>query len=1559
MMRKNLIVVVLFILVYPLVSLAQSTEVYFSLSSDRTYQPGQKMKVNLYAHNVDVLEFRVYRVNDPTVFFVGLDDLHSFGVRNYSPRETVDQRTWLEKFHDWKMDWWYWIRNFFRHQFSSNSRAEIREWNSAKAKKSRVAGTTGFADVPVLNSQQLIARWRVELPPKYVSESSELPIDNLKAGLYVVEATDGKYRAFTILLVSQMALVTKSASGQIVAFTVDRSTGLPVSDVAVSVWKKNKKVAEFKTDPDGMGETKVSMQSDSPDYSETDSGYGSNWILAQHGDDVAIVAPYSLSFSTDPSQDWVGFVYTDRPVYRPGHTVQFKAIVRKRDGDRILLPVERQAEVTIQDAANNPVLKKTFPLSEFGSLHGTIELSQTAALGYYTISVAVGKSRVGGSFEVEEYKKPEYFVKVTPERPRVIQGESVKATIEARYYFGEPVANAKVKYVVHTERAYLWDDDSGAEESDDQGDMDNYFYGEQVLEQDGALDGNGRLVVSIPTTVEDKQRFDVEYRIEARVTDAANREVAGHNGVLATYGSFRLTSSTSSYIYNEGDKIPVVARALDYDKHPVKTTLKVEMLRHKYGEQDVTLYTGSAQTDNDGYGRLDVPALKSDNLVIRVSAMTPEQREVESRSWVWIVGKGESTYGDGVERQLQIIADKPSYKVGDIARVVVAGGSENATLYVTTEGRTVMTRQIVHAQGSNATVEIPITEQAQPNFYVSAFLVSNDQFYNGSKSLRVPPIESTLQIEIKPSKQQFQPGEPATYNVLVKDAKGNPVKAELSLGVVDDAVYAVRPESAGNIVTAFYENRWGSVQTEQSFSYYFHGEAGTKTLRLAGAPPPPPPSPGRAHALAQVKANEFVQPKVRKAFPDTTYWTADLRTDDNGRATARLSFPDSLTTWRTTVRAITMDTKAGSAVNKVLVRKNLMVRLAVPRFFRQGDQVTVSTIVHNYLDSAKTVAMSLDATGMDIVSGTKQQIVVPQRGEAKLDWTLRTKPGQASTVLLAKALTNEESDAMEITLPVLPFGVKQSNGISGSISETNGQRSGSINFPVGVEQTSRGIDVELSPSIAGAIFDSLEYLTSYPYGCTEQTMSSFLPNIVVATTLKELKVPSRVDPATLKHQVDSGLERLYEFQHSDGGWGWWKDDESMVFMTAYVISGMSRAQAAGYSVNPSAIQNGRNYLKTALAQHRRMIPDLRAYVVYSLALAGERDGDSLNKVWDTRSSMSAEGIALAGLSMNLNGDTRANEAVDMLRKLAKTEGEGVYWASGRDDLLEIDTDNSAEATAYVVKLLTQLSPHDELLPKAVLWMMRHRNEGYWYSTKQTAMVLFGITEYLRTSKELDASFTATVFVNGKQLLSKSFTAQDSTNGASATVNVPYASLGENNTIEVKKSGAGRLYWSATGTYYSTDKSLYSKNRLKLSIGREYFKMNSEKSGEKIVYNLSPLRGAVQTGDLLAIRVTVTGDKWKYLMIEDPIPAGTEFVERDDLYELKEKPAWWRNWYSRREFHDDRAVMFQTWFYNQVQEYFYLVKVTNAGIFKISPASVQPMYQQDILSTTDPATMEVK
>jgi len=1569
MRARTIAVVALILLSIP--ALAREKKIYFSVTTSKTFRPNEKPKIQLYAHDVDVLEFRVYRVQDTLAFFQKLDDVHRFGPQ-WSPPERVEERTWLERFHDWKMSWWRAIRDFFRGQFSTDARAEIRERHSGGAQRTAISGVTGFAAVPILNSQQLVARWRENLPTAYVSESSDLPMDSLAAGTYVIEATDGTYRAYTVLLVSDMALITKTSRGHLLAYTADRDKGQPVPGSQVTTWRQKKQAAQFKTDGQGLGEARIAAAAGKEEAEATEeqtySAYGSEWVLAQHGDDVALVAPYSLNVSSDPSRDWSGYVYTDRPVYRPGDTVHFKVILRKQDGDRLLLPSEREVEVKIDDPARNTILQKSYPLSPFGSLNGSLNLPANAALGYCAISLS--KGYISGGFQVEEYKKPDYFVKVTPEVPRVLQGTSIKATIEARYYFGEPVAGAKVKYVVHTQRSYYFGEEEEEEEEaegpttgggGDEGTPGDsrYFFGEQILEEEGKLDANGRLVVTIPTRVEEKYKIDTEYRVEARVTDAAGREIAGHNGFLATYGPFHMDVTPQSYVYRQSDNGQFTVRALDYDKHPVATAVHIELVSYRYRGEDRVLQSADAQTSADGLARVQLALPESGFFAVRATASTSVGRDVTGSTWVWVAGKEEQTWAEGESRTLQLIADKASYKVGDVAHVLINGAIANSTILLTTEGTGILTKKLVHAAEANITVDVPITVDSQPNVFVSAVFVWDNEAYEGSKSLNVPAVERRLNIEITPVKQQFQPGEAASYNITAKDWTGKPVEAELSVGVVDDAVYAVEPDTSGDIVRAFYGQRESMVRTETSLEFYFHGEAGKREMELARLAPPPPPSPHQ-HDLAQVKATEFVQPKIRKAFPDTAFWQADVKTDAQGQATAKLSFPDSLTTWRTTVRAITEDTRGGWAVNRVLVRKNLMVRLAVPRFFRAGDQVTVSAIVHNYLESEKTARVSLEVAGLEIVDGATRDVTVPLRGEAKVDWRVRTAAGSTSAKLLTKALTNEESDAMELTLPVIPFGVKQTINASGAISEDSAERSAEIDFPATADAASRTIDVEISPSITGTIFGSLEYLTSFPYGCTEQTMSSFLPNVVVASALRDLKIKSAIDPAKLKAQVDAGLERLYDFQHEDGGWGWWKEDDSMVFMTAYVVAGLSQAQHAGYEVHQTAIDKGRNYLHQSLRDHPNMIADLRAYVVYALTLTGEQDSKSLDLVWKSREKLSPEGLAFAGLSMQLANDSRLSSAVEMLRGMAKTEGDGSYWESKSDNLMELEIDDSAEATAYAVKLISAVAPGDPLLPKAVLWLVRHRGEGYyWYSTKQTAMVIYGVIDYVKASKELEPSFTADVLVNGKSVLWRKFTAQDVTAVVPVSLRLDKpADIAVANKVEIRKSGGGRLYWSARGEYYSTDKKLYRSGSFELNVARDYYKLTSVNNGEKITYNLSALNGAVSGGDIVAVRVTVSGGKWKYLLVEDPIPAGTEFIERDDLYEVNDKPSWWRNWYSRREFHDNRATIFQTYF-DQQREYFYLLKVVNPGVFQISPASVQPMYQPDVLSTTDPSSLEVK
>jgi uncharacterized protein YfaS (alpha-2-macroglobulin family) len=95
------------------------------------------------------------------------------------------------------------------------------------------------------------------------------------------------------------------------------------------------------------------------------------------------------------------------------------------------------------------------------------------------------------------------------------------------------------------------------------------------------------------------------------------------------------------------------------------------------------------------------------------------------------------------------------------------------------------------------------------------------------------------------------------------------------------------------------------------------------------------------------------------------------------------------------------------------------------------------------------------------------------------------------------------------------------------------------------------------------------------------------------------------------------------------------------------------------------------------------------------------------------------------------------------------------------------------------------------------------------------------------------------------------------------------------------------------------------------------------------------------------------------MVEDPIPAGAEFIEHDSSYELRNQPPWWMWIFTRRELHDDRMAIFQTWFPRGQQQYFYLLKVVNPGLFQISPARVAPMYQRGAMATSESTRLEVK
>ncbi len=603
----------------------------------------------------------------------------------------------------------------------------------------------------------------------------------------------------------------------------------------------------------------------------------------------------------------------------------------------------------------------------------------------------------------------------------------------------------------------------------------------------------------------------------------------------------------------------------------------------------------------------------------------------------------------------------------------------------------------------------------------------------------------------------------------------------------------------------------------------------------------------------------------------------------------------------------------------------------------------------------------MDFTGLQVLDGGQQNVNVPSRGLMKVDYRVRVLDVDSARVL-GKALTDVESDAMELTLPVVPsassWPSRNRDRLRARASTDTVQP---LTFPTGAEAGTRKLTIGVTPSIAGTVFAALDFLTSYPYGCTEQTMSSFLPDVLVADSLKKLGVKSNIDPQVLNKQVQAGLDRLYNYQHPDGGWGWWQTDDSQAFMTAYVLAGLSQAKAAGFDVKQDAIDRGLGWLRPQFDHSEKVKTDLRAYMAYALVLSGTHDAAILDSVWNQRSTLTAYGQALLGLAMLEMNDGRANDLSKQIESEAKQDDSQAWWPSDNNYLMEFSGDTTPETTAYALKLLDRTDETSPLLSKAAVYLVNHRDQGYyWESTEQTAMVIYGLTDYLERTKELQPNYSVEVQVNGKTVATKKFTAADALAPATTVVLNESQLAPGTNQIRIAKSGDGRLYWSTRGRVL-----------LQRVEGGEYRQLQAErgapilpavaaaKETASVVYHLDKLAGPVQVGDTLAVRLTVGGNDWRYLMIEDPIPSGPSRSRVTTCTNWMSVPNWWGRWFSNRELRDDRTTFFNMYFPQGQHEYVYLLKVVNPGVFRVSPTSVEPMYQPEYLSTSDALTVTVK
>ncbi|MGQ0571529.1 MAG: alpha-2-macroglobulin family protein, partial [Armatimonadota bacterium] len=1018
-------------------------------------------------------------------------------------------------------------------------------------------------------------------------------------GLYLVEARYARTTISTWMLVTDTALVLKRSPGELLAYVADVQTGVPAPGSVVSLHRQGQALGRRRTGADGIARFTLP---------ETEGEFHLV-AVARRGNDEAVVAGTDYRF--EDGGEFVLFAYTERPIYRPGQRIYYKGLARRKTAREIeyLVPASQAVTVEVRDPGGDLVFREQRKTNAFGSFHGQFDLSPEAPTGTYGMSLSAGATTSTHDIVIASYRKPEFTVTVAPEKPRYTTGDTVKMNVSAQFFFGAPVAGGSVSYLVYRSpdwaSAYLARE---GVEPDDEADSSISYSGDgrTVAEGKVQLDESGKAVLTfsadVPTEPDSPQ--DQIFTVQATVTDASGREASAEEIVEVVAGGFRLVAITDGHVVAPGKPTRVRLVARDYEGHPVpnqKVTLEANYLVWNSKNREYASLSAGGQatvTGPDGTATVAVTLPRGGYVRLVARATDSKGREIRASDFVWAAEGTTSDLGMKYAR-LSLLSDRRRYRQGETARVLINTDRVGQTVLLTVEGAKVYRAITVPITQRSTVVSVPILGAYGRNVFLSALYVKDKRLATSDLTLSVAIPQTEVKVSIRSDRSRYGPGEKVTYAVETTDAQGRPLPAEFSLGVVDESIYALQEDDPKALRNAFYPRRWNMVRTSFSNELRYLGDADK--------------------AAAQIN--------IRRRFVDTAFWAPALRTDAQGRATVAVELPDNLTTWRATAVAHTTKTRVGRATHTVIASKDFFVRVETPRLFTQRDRSRILVLVHNETDSPQQTTIRLQVDGLKIEGQDTLTLVVAPRKVERIEVPVTAGPtGPARIRVTAQTSGSDRrqyTDGVELSVPVQPHGRVELAGVAGDVTAERPSTETLRLDPAAIPDATR-LSVRITPSITSSIVGALDYLLGFPYGCVEQTMSRFLPTVLVQQALRAHGASDPASAAAIRQMVRDGVTRLYRFQHESGGWGWWEFDDDDPWMTAYVLYGLTSARTAGFEVRDSVVKNAAT---AALEMAKTARPNTRMFLLYAVALAGDGDGARAARTSVPLKDLGPEGVA--------------------------------------------------------------------------------------------------------------------------------------------------------------------------------------------------------------------------------------------------------------------------------------------------------------------------------------------
>ncbi|HEY0981429.1 alpha-2-macroglobulin family protein [Schlesneria sp.] len=696
-----------------------------------------------------------------------------------------------------------------------------------------------------------VATWKLDLKPKpdHFDDVVTVTTPLQKAGAYLLTGRlkDGNV-SHVIVWLADTVLVRKPLDGKSMHFVADAVTGQPIANANVEFfgWKqtpvdKNQSrwkltTTNFSEFTDGNGLISLPSKRMPNDH---------QWMI------VARTKEGRLAY-TGFTHSWWGqkhdeeynakrvYAITDRPVYRPEQTVKFKFWIQtsKYDVADKAEFANREFKVLISNPQGEGVFQKVFTTDHYGGLEGEFPLPKGAMLGTYQL-VVQNEFNQGGSFRVEEYKKPEYEVKIDAPTEPIALGEKITATIKAKYFFGAPVTKAKVKYKVQRSahdshwypianwdwlygRGYWWFASDytwypgwnrwGCVRPKGWWIGHNPAPPELITEQEVEIGEDGEVRVEIDTLAAKEIHGDEDhsYTITAEVVDESRRTIVGTGNVLVARQPFKVFTWVDRGHYRVGDDIHASFQAHTLDNKPVKGTGELTLFRISYDADQKPVETAvqswKLDTNEQGHAQQQIAASKAGQYRLSYKLTDSKQHSIEG-GYVFVVR------GDGFDgrefrfNDLELITDKQEYAPGDTVNLMVTTNNPDGciVLFIRPSNGVYLPPKVIRLKGKTTVEEVAVIQKDMPNFFLEAFTVSNGKYHQETREVVVPPEKRIINVEVQPSATEYQPGADARVHVKLTDPTGEPFVGSTVLTVYDKTVEYI---SGGSNVPEIKEFFW-------------------------------------------------------------------------------------------------------------------------------------------------------------------------------------------------------------------------------------------------------------------------------------------------------------------------------------------------------------------------------------------------------------------------------------------------------------------------------------------------------------------------------------------------------------------------------------------------------------------------------------------------------------------------------------------------------------------------------------------------------------------------------